>query len=280
MGTALDGGVGVTVTPNDPGDLLTITLDLTDPALLEAFRDAVGTMLTAGTGISVTVNDGADTITLASTVDAEFVRDTMGTALVAGGNVTITPNDGADTITIAAALTGSAGDAEVIRDTIGSALVAGTGMTITVNDPSDTITITLDTTGEAERIRDTIGTAIVGGTGVTSTVDDNGDTITLSHKGKPVNDQTASYTLVAADAGKWVTMNNASANNLTVPQNVFAVGDEIEGHQKGAGQTTIVAGTGTTVNGLPGLKVAAQYGVFGIKCVASNTFVAYGRLSA
>lgn len=84
----------------------------------EMARDALGVALTAGTGITVTPNDGADTITIATTITQytdEMARDALGTALVAGSNVTITPNDGADTITIAAAATttastGAAGD--------------------------------------------------------------------------------------------------------------------------------------------------------------------------
>lgn len=66
-----------------------------------------------------------------------------------------------------------------------------------------------------------------------------------------INTQTASYTLVLADAGKYVRMSNASALNLTVPPNAsvaFAVGAQIPVRQIGAGQLTIVAGDGVTIN--------------------------------
>ncbi len=68
----------------------------------EQVRDVIGAALVAGSGITVTPNDGADSITIAATggYTDEQVRDVMGTALVAGSNITITPNDGADTITI------------------------------------------------------------------------------------------------------------------------------------------------------------------------------------
>lgn len=99
-----------------------------------------------------------------------------------------------------------------------------------------------------------------------------------------VNAQTGTtYTLVLADAGNWVTMNNAGASTLTIPPNAsvaFPIGTVIEGAQLGAGQVTIVGGSGVTVNGDPGLKIAAQYGVFGLKKIGTNTWVAYGRLSA
>lgn len=74
------------------------------------------------------------------------------------------------------------------------------------------------------------------------------------------NRQTASYTLVASDADKLVEMNVASANNLTVPASTFSAGTQILLAQYGAGQTTIVAGSGMTIrsNGAK-LKLNAQY---------------------
>lgn len=66
-----------------------------------------------------------------------------------------------------------------------------------------------------------------------------------------VNTQTGtSYTLVLADAGKLVEMNNGSANTLTVPPNssvAFPVGTQVLVTQLGAGATTIVAGSGVTL---------------------------------
>jgi uncharacterized Zn ribbon protein len=230
-------------------------------------------------------NDGAAWSTWAAlgTVGAqtaEDVRDTIGTALVAGSNVTITVNDAGDTITIAAAT-----DPETVRDTIGSALVAGSGMTITVNDAGDTITLTSSASGlDAEGVRDTIGAALVAGSGVAVVVDDSGDTITLTKGAATINAQTGtSYTLVIGDAPKFVTMSNASASTLTVPPNssvAFPVGTQIEGAQLGAGQVTLTPGSGVTINGTPGLKVAAQYGTFGLLKTATDTWLAYGRLAA
>lgn len=75
----------------------------------ENARDAIGTALTGGTGITVTPNDGADTITVAvdTSAEAERIRDAIGSALVAGTNITLTVNDPGDTITIDAASAGS-----------------------------------------------------------------------------------------------------------------------------------------------------------------------------
>lgn len=98
-----------------------------------------------------------------------------------------------------------------------------------------------------------------------------------------INDQTASYTLVLGDAGKHVRMNVATANNLTVPPNssvAFPVGTVITGVQKGAGQTTLVAGAGVTLNSTPGLKIAAQWGSFGIVKVGTDEWDVMGRLAS
>lgn len=90
------------------------------------------------------------------------------------------------------------------------------------------------------------------------------------------------YTLVLADLGKFVTMTNAGASTLTVPPNssvAFPIGARIEGAQLGAGQVTLTAGAGVTLNSTPGLKIAAQYGTFGLIKTATDTWLAYGRLS-
>ena len=99
------------------------------------------------------------------------------------------------------------------------------------------------------------------------------------------NEQTGtSYTLVLADGGKLVEMNNASANTLTVPPNssvALPVGTQILVLQTGAGQTTLAAGSGVTVNSKDGnLKLSDQWcGVTLIKR-ATDIWVAIGDLSA
>jgi hypothetical protein len=97
------------------------------------------------------------------------------------------------------------------------------------------------------------------------------------------NLQTASYTLVLADQTKLVEMNVASANNLTVPLNsaeAFPVGAQVTILQIGAGQTTIVATGGVTVNATPGLKLRTQWSSATLIKRATNTWVAIGDLVA
>lgn len=94
--------------------------------------------------------------------------------------------------------------------------------------------------------------------------------------------QTASYTLVLADKAKVVEMNVASANNLTVPLNssvAYPTGTQINIVQTGAGQTTVVATGGVTINSATTLKIRAQWGAATLIKRAENTWVLVGDLA-
>jgi len=97
------------------------------------------------------------------------------------------------------------------------------------------------------------------------------------------NRQTASYTLVLGDADKLVEINNASANNLTIPLNssvAFATGTQILLAQYGAGQTTIVATSGVTIrsNGAK-LKLNAQYSGATLVKIDTNEWYLFGDIA-
>jgi hypothetical protein len=98
-----------------------------------------------------------------------------------------------------------------------------------------------------------------------------------------LNAQTASYTLALTDVAKVVTMTVASANDLTVPPNssvAFPVGTQVLIYQGGAGQTTIVAGSGVTINSEGSkLKLTSQYAVAGLLKLATDEWVAFGNLT-
>lgn len=97
-------------------------------------------------------------------------------------------------------------------------------------------------------------------------------------------DTTTAYTLVLGDAGKYVTLSNASAVTLTVPTNAsvaFDVGTVVNLVQLGAGQVTIAGASGVTVNSEGSkLKLKGQYAVASLLKTATNTWVALGNLSA
>ena len=97
------------------------------------------------------------------------------------------------------------------------------------------------------------------------------------------NAQAASYTLVLADRNKLVEMGVATGNTLTVPPNSsadFPTGTHITVIQTGAGQCTVTAGAGVTINATPGLKLRAQWSGATLIKRAANTWVLIGDLSA
>ena len=78
------------------------------------------------------------------------------------------------------------------------------------------------------------------GVTVTGTVSDSKGNL----RSIPKNAQTSAYTLVAADAGKYVY----ATGNVTVPDNVFSVGDAITIiNENTSTDITIVQGSGVTM---------------------------------
>ena len=88
----------------------------------------------------------------------------------------------------------------------------------------------------------------------------------------PINDQTASYTLLVGDVGKRVIMNVASANTVTVNNSIFAAGDTIFIANKGAGASTVTAGAGVTINSTSGLELA-QYQSGTLVALSASSFL-------
>ena len=93
-----------------------------------------------------------------------------------------------------------------------------------------------------------------------------------------VNAQTGtSYTLVLTDAGKQVTMSNASASTLTVPPNAsvaFDVGVRIQIIQLGAGAVTLTAGAGVTISSASTSLAMVQNQTATLIKQATNTWIA------
>lgn len=98
-----------------------------------------------------------------------------------------------------------------------------------------------------------------------------------------LNNQTAAYSLVLADAGKVVELNNASALNLTIPLNAtqaFPIGTVIELWQMGAGQVTVVPTAGVTLRSPGGLtKLFGQYSGASLRKRDTNEWVLQGDLA-
>ena len=96
----------------------------------------------------------------------------------------------------------------------------------------------------------------------------------VSFKGNGLNDQIGTtYTLVLTDAGKTVTLNNASAVTVTIPTNAsvaFETGTQIRLVNKGAGTVTVAAAGGVTLNSAVSL---AQNVTASIQKLDTNTWV-------
>jgi hypothetical protein len=91
-----------------------------------------------------------------------------------------------------------------------------------------------------------------------------------------VNAQTASYTLVLGDAGKQVTMTNASATTITVPLNssvAFATGVRIYVINLGAGTCTVAGAGGVTISQGSIDLTMPQYGVMVLFKVGTDSWV-------
>ena len=91
------------------------------------------------------------------------------------------------------------------------------------------------------------------------------------------------YTLVASDVAKWVTLSNASGITLTVPPSVFTTGNIINCQAIGAGQVTFAQGSGVTITSTGGTvsapKLRMQYSACSVICTGSNTFTIVGDIS-
>lgn len=94
---------------------------------------------------------------------------------------------------------------------------------------------------------------------------------------------TGADTLVLADAGKYLRCANGSSFNLTVPLNssvAFSIGTHIDIIQSGAGQVTIVATGGVTINATPGLKLTGQWAGATLVKVGTNEWDLVGNLTS
>jgi hypothetical protein len=87
----------------------------------------------------------------------------------------------------------------------------------------------------------------------------------------------ASYTLVATDAGKLISI---TTGGITVPSGVFSAGQTISIYNNSATSQVITQGAGVTLRlagfATTGNKAVAGYGLGTIVCVASNVFVVGG----
>ena len=100
----------------------------------------------------------------------------------------------------------------------------------------------------------------------------------------PIIQKTDSYTLSAlSERDSLIEMNKATAVTVTIPLNAtvaYPVGSSIDILQTGAGQVTIAAASGVTINATPGFKLRTQWSSATLMKRATNTWVIVGDLTA
>lgn len=246
--------------------------------------------------ISSSVAWGGITGTLSSQTDLQSELDGKEDTIT-GAATTITSSD----LTASRAVTSSAtgkievssvtstelgyldGVTSAIQTQIDGKQATITGAATTIDDADLTASRALVSDGSGKvAVSDVTSTELGYLDGVTSAIQTQVDAKTS--KLISLNAQTGTtYTLVLGDADKLVEMNNAAANTLTVPPNssvAFSTGTQIIVVQKGAGTTTIAAGSGVTLLSKDSaLGIGGQYGAATCIKIATDTWYVIGDLA-
>ena len=207
------------------------------------------------------VKDGASAMrTLGNSIDASFVDLKGGTS----GQV-LTKASGTDL------------DYTWTTPEIGdiTAVVAGTGLS--GGGTTGSVTVSIDTGTTVDK---TTAQTLTNKTLTAPVI--NGGLINLT-----LNAQTGTtYTAVAGDSGKLVTLSNSSAITVTLPPSVYAVGEQINFVQLGAGQVTFSQGSGVTIVSAGATasapKIGKQYAAATAICTtggATPTFLVIGAVA-
>lgn len=155
-----------------------------------------------------------------------------------------------------------------------TAVVAGTGLS--GGGTTGSVTVSIDST-----VTTLTGSQTLTNKTLTAPVI-NGGLINLT-----LNAQTGTtYTAVAGDSGKLVTLSNSSAITVTLPPSVYSAGEQINFVQLGAGQVTFSQGSGVTIVSAGGTasapKIGKQYAAATAICTtggATPTFLVIGAVA-
>jgi trimeric autotransporter adhesin len=252
--------------PTNASKVLIATNGTTDVQLVSGIN-GTGTYLplsfwTNGTGQFVINTSGA--LGIGPTATASY--GTAGQVLVSGGSAA----QPSWTNTVSAATTFS-------TSITSSILYGGTtsSSTLTLQSTSgagstDSIVFKVGNAGAVTAM--TISTT--GAVSTASTISDSiGNVRTIVQ-----NSQTSSYTLVATDNGKHISI---TTGGVTVPASVFSAGQNIVIFNNSSSTQTITQGSSVTMtlagSTTTGNRSLASYGVATVLCTASNTFVITGQ---
>lgn len=144
------------------------------------------------------------------------------------------------------------------------------------------------TTLSAMELQTLTDNAIPKANGTAGEVQDSGviidDNDNVSGAGILANVQTGTtYTLALSDAGKLVTLSNASAITLTIPANAsiaFKIGTVINLLQLGAGQVTVAITSDTLTSSSSKVKITGQYSAASLVKTGTTAWTLFGDIAA
>ena len=163
-------------------------------------------------------------------------------------------------------------------DVLGTILTGLSTATATAVTAADTVLV-----GIGKLQAQISGLATVASTGAYNDLTGKPDLTLKADLRLTTNIQSASYTAALTDSGKEVIMDVASANNFTIPPSssvAWTTGDQLTVFQSGAGQTTIVAGSGVTIqNHHATLKSLGQFCTVYLRYRGSDVWAITGELA-
>ena len=274
-GELLIGNAGSLVFEGSTADAFETTVAVVDPTADRTITlpNVTGTVLTTGdTGtVTNTMLAGSIAYSKLSLTGALLNADISASAAIAYSKLSL-----ANTI-LNADINASAAIAYSKLALTGSIVNADIGAAAAI---ADTKLATISTAGKVS------GAAITSGTIAGTTSINTSGTITTSAaitdgtgsiRQIPQNAQTAAYTLVLADVGKHISI---TTGGVTVPENIFAIGDNITIFNNSGSNQTITQGSGVTLRAggstSTGNRTLAAYGVATILCVGADIFVITG----
>ena len=226
---------------------------------IAAAASAAGTALTSHEGDTTNVHGISNTALLATTADVAAVTATS----LGLGNVTNT-SDTAKPVSTAQASAIATAKSEAIADATSQVNALLTGAPAALNTLDELAAALGDDANFASSVTTSLGLKV--------------DSVT------PISQKTASYTLSSlTERDDMIEMGSGSALTLTIPPASaidYPIGTSIDVLQTGAGQVTIAAGAGVTVNATPGLKLRTTWSSCTLFKRAANTWVVFGDLTA
>jgi len=198
-------------------------------------------------------------------------QNTTGTASNVTGTVAIANGGTGETTRQAAidALAGAVTSGQYLRGN-------GTDVVMSAIQAGDVPTLNQNTTGSAG----SVANALTAGTGLTATATYNGSAaITFNATGTTINSQTSGYTLVAADAGKTISI---TTGGVTIPNAVMAAGNIVTIYNNSGSSQTITQGASLTLqfagqsSSTTGNRTLGLYGMATLVFISSSNAVITG----